>query len=145
MRLSLAKQRLVKMKKLIFPFLLLISSCATAPQSVATICYLPFDRETFGPVDRKLIEKYKCTDTDYTDALYKTLSKYLSNQNQIVAGLANSQFDEKRVRLKFVGKEDTYYVDANGEVSVGSHQYRLSDDNLHAIAKMLAYAFDYND
>jgi hypothetical protein len=134
------------MKRLSFLFLIFIlSSCATAPKDVATICYLPFDRETFGPVDRKLIEKYKCADTEYTDPLYKKLLEYLYDQNQVVAESSGTHFDEMRVRLKFVSERSVFFVDADGSVSVGNRQYRLSPDNEHAISKMLAAVFDYDD
>jgi hypothetical protein len=134
------------MKQLFFLFLVcVLSSCATVPQNAATICYLPFDRETFGPVDRKSIEKEKCTDVDYTDILYKKLLEYLSDQNQGTVESSGASFDEKRVRLKLVGERDVFFVDADGDVSVGDHRYRLSADNERAISKLLAAAFDYYD
>jgi hypothetical protein len=135
------------MKKIILLIAVLAaSSCATVPQDFATICYMPFDRASFGPIDRNLIEKTKCTDVDYTDILYKKLSTYLEEDNQGGPQLGNARFDEQRVRLKFVAaKSNLYFVDADGVVIRGDKQYLLSSDNKNSIRKMLATLFDYND
>lgn len=135
------------MKKIVLlTVVLAVSSCATVSQDVSTICYMPFDRASFGPINKNSIEKTKCTDVDNTDILYKKLSMYLAQDNQGNAQPENSRFDEQRVRLKFVAtRSDIYFVDADGVVQEGDKEYRLSNDNKNSISKVLATLFDYND
>jgi len=133
------------MKCVFLALIVLLNGCGTVQHDETMLCYMPFDRESFGPIDKKLIEKTKCAGVDDTDILYKKLSEYLDRQNQGNIESAPSRFDEKRVRLKFASKSGIYYVDADGVVELGTVQYRLRDDNKKAISEILASAFDYHD
>lgn len=124
-----------------------LAGCAhhSVQAQLVQVCYLPFDYETYGPVTRESIEKYKCQEFDKANATSKNLLSHLGRDAQ-EPGSDNPQFEEKRVRLEVNDRTAApIFVDAEGVVSDGEKTYKLTAQNKLEIGKSLGSVFEYED
>ena len=138
------------MYRLLVVLLLSISSMVicearSLPSRQVQVCYLPFDYETFGPVTRDMMEKQKCKEFNSKDTIIKSLYKFIYENVQLYKS-ENQDFDENRVRLKiYESGKSVIFVDADGVVSIGANNYKLTHTALLSIRRLLGSVFKYED